>query len=362
MRKLVNALLTPLVAFALIITSFIAPTASLAQSYRSLDAYPAICRSVMTEQRMHGTAMYRGADNPAQLAEVIQASLDDDETGMTRVRAKPGDQAFARPIDWFCTLKAVDSRAANLNSVADLPAYMRTLVAANPPQGRVWSACITQAGVLLHCMLRHYEPNEKVWVNPQTAVGVMQGNCANTIEGPEVPNVCYVFEHNYYQQRDVRWFERGNTTYALVSTHMSLTEQQMRRVYADDCYFVEDETGRYKPRPDCPFLFCPPGSTWPNLALARAVGLPASPPDTTIHYWLANGRGRLSVPLWAARILAQDNGEVIPCVYTVDYFVSVAGFERWRAFARFDRARGPQIRPTLRAGRYSEVFQGRVSY
>ena len=74
---------------------------------------------------------------PRELASIIQASLDDDHTGMTKVRpARQGDQANARPIDWFCALKRVDSRARNLESVAQLPPYLMALVESRPPTGR----------------------------------------------------------------------------------------------------------------------------------------------------------------------------------------------------------------------------------
>lgn len=331
-----------------------------------------VCRTVMTQTRQHGSAFYRRAPNsrgpamtPTELAGIIRVGLNEDRSGMTKVRpAQPGDQANATPMQWFCALKARDPRATNLASVADLPGYLEALVARDPPRDdRMRSGCITPSGkVLLDCVVRAFRRGEQVWVNAQTAVSVIQQDCANVIKGPEFPERCYVFQHNYYQQRNVRWRVFNNQNHALVSTHMSFTEEQMSRVYADDCYFVEDENGRYKPRPDCPFAFCPPGSRWPTVVGARAVGLPDGPPETTIHYWLANGRGRVSIPMWAARILAQDDGDFIPCVYVKAYPASVTGLQGWTMFSRFDRAQGPQIRPTLNAGRYSEVFQGRVRF
>jgi hypothetical protein len=358
MKKFAHSALTSLVALALSSTSLVPPTFAAVQQ-GSAQSLPAECRGVVNDRAARGQVFYRGASGPQEIGGAVADGLSRDRSGRTVIRpAERGDQAYTTPLQLFCALKQIDNRATNLNSVADLPAYLNALVAEDPPEGRVWSACLTSYGVRMRCQLRAFNRGEKVWVNPQTAVSVFMQSCLNPIHGPERPKECYVFTLNYREQRDVRWTQspQGQQD-ALVTFHTSLSEEEMRRMYSDDCLFVEDQYGRRKPQMSCPEALCPPGSSWPTLELAQRVGLPPNAPST-LAFSLQNGVGRLSVPIEAARRFDW----VVPCVYVNLYPVSVEGYRGYQAVSRFDVALSGEIRPSIPSGRFPRPFVGASRY
>jgi hypothetical protein len=194
-----------------------------------------------------------------------------------------------------------------------------------------------------------------VWVDRNSGRVVMKDNCANALKAIAD---CYVVQFNYSEQQLVKWFRTTDGTFSVTSTHVSLTTEEMRRLYADDCFYVEDELGRRKPEPNCPLLYCPPGSRWPVAELVLAVGLPVQRPPSTFHFALKNGRGTLSLPRWAVERFTA----FIPCVATDPYHPVVPGFEGWTMYARFDKVEQTEFRATLSAGRLNRVLRGSSRY
>lgn len=336
--KVINWVLAPLIALSIVFAPF--------------SAYAS-----------RGTGFYYGADNIAEIRAAVIESLAEDPQGDQRLRPQDmGDVAYATPNDYLVMLRqrlesagASPQLLARLATVADLPAYLDSLVESEPPEGEYWSACITSDGPVLRCELSPFGENEMAWVDPLMALAMFKKDCTNPIGGPGNP-LCYVFTFDYREERAVRWLQ-GNI--AAVSVHFeSLTEEEFARVYADDCYFVQDADGRRKPVDNCPTLLCPPGSRWPQVALAEAVGIPGTPPEVSIHFGLRNGVGILSVPAWTVNGL----GDVIPCVLAIPYAFTVRGYPGYRALTRHDVAQHEVIVRTRASGRYPHPFVGAMHY
>ena len=316
-----------------------------------------VCRTIMTDQKVAGKAYYIGAHNPTDIARAIEISLHDDPSGMTTVKLlKKGDQANASPMQWYCSVKAVNP-GANLPNVAALPDHFRGLIK-KKPSGEVWSGCIVGKLVRIKCQKRYAMGNEWYWGDPVTGADEMQMFCSNIIFGPAGPR-CYTFSFDYTMIADqVKWQLTTAGQFAIVSHELSLTEEQMRRLYADDCFFIEDSAGHRKPTAGCDEIICPPGSVYPNIELARIVGLPDRRLPTTVYSGFKDGKGIFSLPIWAAQALT----DYVPCVAVKIYPVTAPGYRGWRAPTRFNRAQGFQIRPTIPSGHYDKVFQGEGHY
>ena len=362
MISIFRSMMLSLLAAVMVAQSLIAPTPALAQARTATAGLPAECRGVLSDARRAGHQFYRGASGPTEIAQAVEASLRTDSTGNTVLRpVDVSDRAWATPLQLFCALKVADPNAQNLRMLSDLPAYLRSLSATPPAdQTRVWSACVTADGVRMQCELRSPAAGEQVWVNPDTSKIVFLSRCTNPVMGPERQPDCYVFSFDYRETRNVQWFTSpAGQRDALVSFHTTLNMEQVARMYADTCYFVSDGYGQRKPVSDCPELFCPPGSTWPTVQLANAVGLPTGErPPSSVHFSLQNGQGILSVPRWAA----QEMGWVVPCVRTTLYPVGVSGWEGYQAVARFDVAMSGEIRPSIPSSRFPRTFTGATAY
>ena len=84
----------------------------------------------------------------------------------------------------FGALKIVDPKTTHLNSLADLPAYLRSLVAVTATdKEEYWSACMVPSGstftFIIQCVHRTLKKGEAKWINPETGKFVMFAHCAN---------------------------------------------------------------------------------------------------------------------------------------------------------------------------------------
>lgn len=141
-----------------------------------------------------GNPFCRMAGTPTHLAHLVQQSLNKDSSGNTPLSPTACHQVRpATPHDFLVVLKESDPQRFATMTVAELPAYFRSLIKVKV-HGEYLSACL----VLRHsgwqpfaaCEARHLRPHEMAWVDPQTRRPVLQGDCANPMQGRVPPNGC----------------------------------------------------------------------------------------------------------------------------------------------------------------------------
>lgn len=310
-----------------------------------------------------GNPFLRGVRDPTHLAVLHEANLARDPSGKTMLDPAQcrSNGSCASPIHYLQALQANDP-GANLRSVADLPRYFRSLVEQDAPDGPYFMACLKRTNgvytAVNNCLSRRFKPGEKAWVNPATGKPVLAENCTNPVGQPDrpapAPAPCYIIPFDYRGQRDVAWDEGR----ARVKGHLTLTEEEFKRLQADVCFFVSDEDGVRKPGPiECEFV-CPPGSGWPPEQLAAAVGIPGHKPPVSFEFALRDGEGHLSLPLW---VLERINISVY-CVDTIQYPIRVPGYRGWKAMTRLDTVVHTEMVRTSSAHRLDRTLAGAVSY
>jgi hypothetical protein len=172
-----------------------------------------------------GNPYWRGYASPGQLADAVEASLAKDPSGTAVVNPErcKRDGSCATADDYLVTLRESQPEArSRLSSVADLPAYLRSLVSVEAPKGKYWMAMLkfsssakTHWRPVLHGLVRHFKPGEHAWMDPATKRLVFAEDCTNPIEKPEVPEPC-VEIHFFTKPGDtgVRFKEYGPTDLA----------------------------------------------------------------------------------------------------------------------------------------------------
>lgn len=150
---------------------------------------------------LRGQPFFKGLENPGQLADLIAANLKQDNSGNTKLDSKacrtPGNGSCARPLDYLESVKEADPKGTvALKTVADLPAFLRTLRKESAPPGRYILACLRPIGggnykQVLGCTERPFKPGETIWVNPVSNRPLFASDCTNPIKGPApLKNVC----------------------------------------------------------------------------------------------------------------------------------------------------------------------------
>ncbi len=221
-----------------------------------------------------------------------------------------------------------------------------------------------QGGKVEHNVCLELKPGEvypaELWtfmVDDVTYYVILPEKCRNWGTLRVAPPPCYQVNFDYRGQKDVKWYEGR----ARVSAHVTLTPAQLTRLSEDKCFFVHDSRGERKPvLGDCSeALFCPPGSLWPDVALATAVGLPQKAQVPAGFWWgLKDGEGYLSLPLWALPLLVDD----VFCVDILPTPVTVPGYKGWEAESRFNRVIGQGFERTKKLGHYDHVMRGEHHY
>lgn len=199
---------------------------------------------------LRGKGFYYGAQNPKHLADLIDASLKKAPKGTSRLSESKcvTDASCGAPIDYFVMAKEADPEGtASLKTVADLPAFMRTLEEEPAPAGRYIVACLRPVGKsfqpVLSCLDRPFEPGEKVWINPVSKRALFASKCGNPIKGPVSPKqVC----------AEIHFFARPGETVARNAVGGGTA-------FKDDCFAIKKvgEAEFHAPWPDdCKSAHC----------------------------------------------------------------------------------------------------------
>lgn len=125
---------------------------------------------------------------PQKVAAEIQASLARDPSGRSVINEVSCSRyrACAKPEDYIPMIAKSDP-TANINDVAQLPGYLRSLEARTAPStGQYWMACMKGDAdrddmPVWDCMTRSFHPGETVYVNPVTGRMVFARDCTNPV-------------------------------------------------------------------------------------------------------------------------------------------------------------------------------------
>lgn len=139
------------------------------------------------------TGFYYGLKDPSELAKLVEENLWNDPTGKTMINPDKclKDGSCASPHDYLVMFQENDPEAG-LTSVAQLPAFLRSLVKVKAGSGEYQMACLEGAGHTpnLHCMRRPFKPDEMAWADPKSNRLVLAEHCTNPIEKPVEPRQC----------------------------------------------------------------------------------------------------------------------------------------------------------------------------
>ncbi|MBP7741073.1 MAG: hypothetical protein KA104_00080 [Candidatus Pacebacteria bacterium] len=140
-----------------------------------------------------------GVPSTQELARRIDESLKKDSSGKRSLEG-----CRANPNQFLSAFQAND-KEAGLANVYQLANFVRTqLVLTTTPVGqKYWSACILNNGsVLAHCISREPHAGEKVWMNKTTGKIDLQGDCANPVEMPDIPQSDCIQKYVYLKPGD----------------------------------------------------------------------------------------------------------------------------------------------------------------
>lgn len=155
---------------------------------------PIMAQVTSSSVPLRGQPFFKGLESPGELADLIDANIKKNSSGRTKLDAKacrtPGNGSCARPIDYLETVKEADPiGTVHLKTVADLPAFLRTLREEPAPSGRYVLACLRPIGggnykAVLGCTDRPFKLGESIWVNPVSNRPLFASDCTNPIKGP----------------------------------------------------------------------------------------------------------------------------------------------------------------------------------
>jgi len=142
-----------------------------------------------------GKPFMKGMVNPSDLANRIEVALVRDPKGVKLLDPdfckKSG--SCASPKDYLEMFQMSDPKAG-LMTIAQVPAFLRSLKIEDAPSGEYWLACLKPAGKsykpVLHCVSRKFKKGEKAWVDPKTKRIVLASDCTNPVEKEIPPKVC----------------------------------------------------------------------------------------------------------------------------------------------------------------------------
>ncbi len=189
-----------------------------------------------------GKPFMKGVVNSSDLANRIEVALVRDPEGVMLLDPdfckKSG--SCASPKDYLEMFQISDPKAG-LTTVAQVPAFLRSLKIENAPSGEYWLACLKPHGKsykpVLHCVSRKFKKGEKVWVDPKTKRIVLASDCTNPVE-KEVPPDC-VEIHYFTRPGDtiVRFALLGPKTISndCVGLKRAGEEDEFERWWEDEC-------------------------------------------------------------------------------------------------------------------------------
>jgi|CXWL01.1.fsa_nt_gi hypothetical protein len=155
-----------------------------------------------------------GAQSPQQLANIVEAALKRDPTGATMLSVAKckKDGSCASATNYLESFKAHDPEA-NLKTVAEIPAYLRSLEKDCSVSGKFQMDRIVLANgkgrADVNGMSRALRKGECAWVNKRTGRVVLAPYCANPIGRPLVAPPCAYVD---FEVRDPR---EANVHYAV---------------------------------------------------------------------------------------------------------------------------------------------------
>lgn len=167
---------------------------------------------------------------------------------------------------------------------------------------------------------------------------------------------CYRIYFDYRNQPDVVYSRNQHS--ALISALLTLTDEDLTRLFAAECFHVTDADGSRKPTVGCHRDACPVSGAFPTRDLAVAVGLPERKPPASFWFTLKDGVGYLSFPDWVLEKLIAS----VYCVRVYGYQVSASGYEQLTALSRFDVVVREELMRTQSARRLDRTLQGRQHY
>ncbi|KND51677.1 MAG: hypothetical protein ABA06_00255 [Parcubacteria bacterium C7867-001] len=158
------------------------------------------------------TGFYYGLKDPSELAKLVEDNLRKDPTGKTMINPEKcaKDGSCASPHDYLVMFQENDPEA-ELTSVAQLPAFLRSLVARDPGPGEYQMACIRMPAHTpdLHCMKRKFLPGEKVYVDPKSNRAIFAWHCTNPIDKPVEPRQCMEIMVTIKGERSMKFAHLG---------------------------------------------------------------------------------------------------------------------------------------------------------
>lgn len=162
-----------------------------------------------------GNPFLKGVKSPSELASKVEASLAGDPSGRAIIddeRCLHGGSC-ASPENYLRMFQESDPEA-NLRSVGEVPAFLRSLTVVPALAGEYWMACLkmTSDGTyrpVLHCLSRRFKPGEKAWIDSATRRIVLASDCTNPVERAVEEECAYIEFTTRAQDTSVRFTYTG---------------------------------------------------------------------------------------------------------------------------------------------------------
>lgn len=144
-------------------------------------------RPVAAKKSGVGMPMMKGLKSPAELATLVEASLKRDPKGSVQLDParcnRDGSCATAR--DYFDGIRTAHP-SAKLGDIAELPRYLRSLVAKPAPQGTRWHMSRLLVSGTSHTYdaigwTRAPLAGEQFWYDVNTGEPILAGDCGNVV-------------------------------------------------------------------------------------------------------------------------------------------------------------------------------------